>query len=137
MKTNKLIAAGAMALSMAMTPVASLINAMPIAAKEVDVTVDISGFDENSIHTFAAYQVFSGNQASDGSLGDIEWKNLETSIPSFVTIIMMVLGYSIAEGIASGFVLYPIMMLAARRQKEVHPVMWALMVIFFIHFVLA
>lgn len=71
------------------------------------------------------------------SLGDIEWKNLETSIPSFVTIIMMVLGYSIAEGIASGFVLYPIMMLAARRQKEVHPVMWALMVIFFIHFVLA
>ena len=73
MKTNKLIAAGAMALSMAMTPVASLINAMPIAAKEVDVTVDISGFDENSIHTFAAYQVFSGNQESDGSLGDIEW----------------------------------------------------------------
>ena len=73
MKTNKLIAAGAMALSIAMTPVASLINAMPIAAKEVDVTVDISGFDENSIHTFAAYQVFSGNQASDGSLGDIEW----------------------------------------------------------------
>ena len=71
------------------------------------------------------------------SLGDIEWKNLETSIPAFVTIIMMVLGYSIAEGIASGFLLYPIMMVAARREKEIHPVMWVLSVIFLIHFVLA
>ena len=71
------------------------------------------------------------------SLGDIEWKNLETSIPSFVTIIMMVLGYSIAEGIASGFLLYPIMMVAARRQKEIHPVMWGLSIIFLIHFIFA
>ncbi|MDE5977231.1 MAG: NCS2 family permease [Turicibacter sp.] len=70
------------------------------------------------------------------SLGDIEWKNLETSIPAFVTIIMMILGYSIAEGIASGFFLYPIMMVAARRQKEIHPVMWVLAVIFLIHFML-
>lgn len=70
------------------------------------------------------------------SLGDIEWKNIETSIPAFVTIIMMVLGYSIAEGIASGFLLYPIMMVAARRTKEVHPVMWGLAVIFLLHFVM-
>ena len=70
------------------------------------------------------------------SLGDIEWKNIETSIPAFVTIIMMVLGYSIAEGIASGFLLYPIMMVAARRSKEVHPVMWGLAVIFLLHFIM-
>ena len=68
------------------------------------------------------------------SLGDIEWKNLETSIPAFITIIMMVLGYSIAEGIAAGFLLYAIMMVAARRHKEVHPVMWFLAVIFLAHF---
>lgn len=70
------------------------------------------------------------------SLGDIEWKNLETSIPAFVTIIVMVLGYSIAEGIAAGFLLYPITMVAARRQKEIHPVMWGLAVVFLLHFIM-
>jgi len=70
------------------------------------------------------------------SLGDIEWKNLETSIPAFITIIVMVLGYSIAEGIAAGFLLYPITMVAARRHKEIHPVMWVLAVVFLLHFVM-
>ena len=70
------------------------------------------------------------------SLGDIEWDNLETSIPAFITIIMMVLGYSIAEGIASGFLLYPIMMLVAGRRKEVHYVMWGLAFIFLLHFIM-
>lgn len=70
------------------------------------------------------------------SLGDIEWKNLETSIPAFVTIIVMVLGYSIAEGIAAGFLLYPITMVAARRHKEIHPVMWGLAVVFLLHFIM-
>ena len=70
------------------------------------------------------------------SLGDIEWDNLETSIPAFITIIMMVLGYSIAEGIASGFLLYPIMMLVAGRRKEIHYVMWGLAFIFLLHFIM-
>ncbi len=70
------------------------------------------------------------------SLSDIEWKNLETSIPAFATIIMMMLGYSIAEGIAAGFLLYPIMMVSARRHKEVNLVMWILSLIFLAHFIL-
>lgn len=70
------------------------------------------------------------------SLSDIEWKNLETSIPAFATIIMMMLGYSIADGIAAGFLLYPIMMLAAKRHKEVNVTMWILSLVFLIHFIL-
>ena len=70
------------------------------------------------------------------ALKEIEWNKLEISIPAFITIIIMILGYSIAEGIAAGFFLYPIMMVAARRGKEVHPVMWVLAVIFIIHFVI-
>lgn len=69
MKTNKLIAAGAMALSMAMTPVASLINAMPIAAETVS---------NDTNHAYKAYQIFSGTQAADetgGILGQVVWGN--------------------------------------------------------------
>lgn len=71
------------------------------------------------------------------SLSNIEWGKIEIAIPAFLTIIMMLLGYSISEGIASGFVLYPIMMLAAGRRKEVNPVMWLLTVIFLIHFIIS
>lgn len=68
MKTNKLIAAGAMALSMAMTPVASLINAMPIAAQTV--TIDQSTEVKN--HDYVAYKIFSGT-ASGENLTQITW----------------------------------------------------------------
>jgi len=68
------------------------------------------------------------------SLKHIEWDKLEITIPAFVTIIIMTLSYGIADGIAAGFSLYPIMMSAVGRKKEVHPVMWGLAVIFVIHF---
>lgn len=68
------------------------------------------------------------------SLKDIEWKELEVAIPAFITIVVMVLAYGIADGIASGFLLFPITMTAAGRRKEVHPVMWAMAVIFLLHF---
>lgn len=74
MKTNKLIAAGALALSMAMTPVASLINAMPVMAE----TVSISGGTDNTQfanHEFKAYQIFSGTQGNNGVLGNVTWGN--------------------------------------------------------------
>ncbi len=71
------------------------------------------------------------------SLSNIEWGKIEIAIPAFLTIIMMLLGYSISEGIASGFIVYPIMMVAAGRRKEVHPVMWVLTVIFLIHFIIS
>ncbi|HAX73016.1 MAG TPA: guanine permease [Firmicutes bacterium] len=68
------------------------------------------------------------------SLGKIEWESLETTVPAFVTIIIMLLGYSIAEGIAAGFLLFPIMMVSARRHKEVSPIMWFLAAVFLLHF---
>ena len=69
------------------------------------------------------------------SLTNIEWNKLEIAIPSFMTIIIMLLGYSISEGIAAGFLFYPIMMLAAGKGREVNSVMWLLALIFLAHFI--
>ncbi|MFC6014351.1 NCS2 family permease [Nocardia lasii] len=69
------------------------------------------------------------------SLGDIDWQNLEYSVPAFITVIMMPLTYSIANGLAMGMIFYPIVMVAKGRIKEVHPVMWALMVLFIAYFI--
>ncbi|MBC7302779.1 MAG: NCS2 family permease [Nocardia sp.] len=68
------------------------------------------------------------------SLGDIDWQRLEYSVPAFVTVIMMPLTYSIANGLAMGMIFYPIVMVAKGRIKEVHPAMWALMVLFLAYF---
>ncbi|MEU4652000.1 NCS2 family permease [Nocardia fluminea] len=68
------------------------------------------------------------------SLGDIDWQNLEYSVPAFITVIMMPLTYSIANGLAMGMIFYPIVMVAKGRVKDVHPAMWALMVLFLAYF---
>lgn len=65
----------------------------------------------------------------------INWSNFDIVIPSFVTIIMMPLTYSVATGIALGFILYPISMMAMNKTKEVHPIMYVLCLTFIGYFV--
>jgi len=42
----------------------------------------------------------------------------------------MPLTYSISDGIALGFILYPITMIATGRGKKAHPLMYALAILF-------
>ncbi|MED4404230.1 NCS2 family permease [Metabacillus fastidiosus] len=69
------------------------------------------------------------------NLKNIDWNRLEIAVPAFFTIIMMPLSYSIATGIACGFLFYPITMLLKGKAKEVHPIMYGLFVIFILYFV--
>ena len=68
-------------------------------------------------------------------ISKINWSNFAIVIPCFVTIITMPLTYSIATGIALGFILYPITMLATKKTLEVHPIMYVLCAIFIGYFV--
>ncbi|HLR63550.1 MAG TPA: NCS2 family permease [Lentibacillus sp.] len=69
------------------------------------------------------------------ALKEIEWDRFEIAVPSFLTIIAMPLTYSIATGIAIGFVFYPITMIMKGKIKEIHPVMYVLFVIFVLYFI--
>lgn len=69
------------------------------------------------------------------TLGNIEWTRFEVAVPAFFTIIAMPLTYSIATGIAIGFLFYPITMILSGRRKEVHPIMYVLWVIFLLYFI--
>jgi AGZA family xanthine/uracil permease-like MFS transporter len=64
------------------------------------------------------------------SLKNINWTSLEIAIPSFLIVLGMPLTYSISDGIALGFIMYPITMIAAKRGKEVHPLMYVLFFVF-------
>ncbi|AND37933.1 MULTISPECIES: NCS2 family permease [Cytobacillus] len=69
------------------------------------------------------------------SLGNIDWTKFEIAVPAFLTIIAMPLTYSIATGIAIGFIFYPITMIVKGRIKEIHPIMYGLFVIFVLYFI--
>ncbi|AEF42687.1 NCS2 family permease [Hoyosella subflava] len=69
------------------------------------------------------------------ALGDIEWNKLEYAIPAFATVVAMPLTYSIANGIAFGLLLYPLLMVAKGRWRDVHPITYALFVVVIAHFI--
>lgn len=69
------------------------------------------------------------------ALRAIEWDRFEIAVPAFLTIIAMPLTYSIATGIAIGFVFYPITMSMKGKAKEIHPIMYGMSVIFVLYFI--
>ncbi|MFA6647994.1 MAG: NCS2 family permease [Candidatus Izemoplasmatales bacterium] len=70
------------------------------------------------------------------SLKDIDWNDNIVVSSSFITVIIMVLSASIAEGIAFGFIIYAVMMGVTKRRKEVSPVMYILAGLFLINFII-
>ena len=62
----------------------------------------------------------------------IHWDKMEIAVPAFLILTGMPLTYSISDGLALGLITYPICMLAAKRGKEVTPMMWVLFVVFII-----
>ncbi len=67
---------------------------------------------------------------------NIDWSDLPTLAASFVIIVMMMLSYSIGNGIAFGFVAYVLMMMVQKRFKEVSPVLYVLAAAFIVYFTL-
>jgi len=67
------------------------------------------------------------------SLGEIAWNRFEIAVPAFLTMIMMPLTYSIATGIAVGFIFYPLTMIIKGKAKEVSPIMYVFAVIFILY----
>jgi AGZA family xanthine/uracil permease-like MFS transporter len=66
----------------------------------------------------------------------INFDDFEEALPAFLTIAMMPFAYSIADGIASGFIFFTIVKMARGKFKEVHPIMYGLSVIFILRMAL-
>lgn len=69
-------------------------------------------------------------------LGDINWKDLAISFSAFLTVVSMILTYSISDGIAVGFIAYTIASLAAGKVKDIKPIVYVLDIIFIIYFII-
>ena len=72
-----------------------------------------------------------------GSLKDIDWSDIETAIPCFLTVVGMPFFYSITDGLAFGFIAYVVVKLATKKAKELHPLMYVIVVLFVIKYILS
>ncbi len=70
-----------------------------------------------------------------GQLKDIDWEDAAIVVPAFLTIIMMMLTFSIATGIAVGFIFYPVVKVAQGKYKDVNVIMYVLAVLFVLFFI--
>jgi len=93
-----------------------LVNAVPLAAA-------------SSIMFYVATLMLA-------SLINVEWEDLTEAIPVVITAIIMPLTFSIANGIACGFISYCIIKLAAGRYKQLNPLVLSLAGFFVVSFYL-
>ncbi len=66
----------------------------------------------------------------------IDWSNYAEAMPAFLIIIGIPLTYSISDGLALGFIAYPIIKLAAGQGREVKWLMYVMAVVLVAYFVL-
>lgn len=70
------------------------------------------------------------------SLVKIDFEDFTNAIPAFLTIVMMPLAYSIADGIIFGIISYTILKIAAKKYDEVNLSLIFLSILFILKFVL-
>ena len=68
------------------------------------------------------------------SVLSIKWDDLTEALPAFLTIIAMPLTFSIANGLAFGFIFYPAMKVLTGRAREVKPLVYVLAVLFILRY---
>ena len=64
----------------------------------------------------------------------IDFTDFTEALPAFLTILLMPLTFSIAQGLSFGFISYTLIKLTTGRRREIHPIMYIMTVAFIIHF---
>jgi AGZA family xanthine/uracil permease-like MFS transporter len=67
-------------------------------------------------------------------LVEVEWEEITEAAPAALTALMMPFTYSIANGLAFGFISYAILKTATGRARDVHPATWLVAALFVIRF---
>lgn len=91
-------------------------------------------FTEASVTSMALISV--GGLIFVNNLKDINWKDTIIGFTAFFTVLLILLSYSISDGLGLGLIIYVLMMLAAKRGKEIRLPMYVVVGIFIVYFVL-
>jgi len=69
------------------------------------------------------------------SVARIDLADPPAAIASFVTLVTMPFAFSITDGIAFGFIAYAVLMVAAGRWREAHPLLYLFAALFVLRYV--
>ncbi|MDY0329853.1 MAG: NCS2 family permease [Thiomonas sp.] len=67
---------------------------------------------------------------------EIDWSDITESVPSALAALIMPFTYSIANGLAFGFIMYAALKLLTGRAREVHPALWVVAGLFLLRYAL-
>jgi AGZA family xanthine/uracil permease-like MFS transporter len=68
-------------------------------------------------------------------LVDIDWSDTTESVPAAITALCIPFTYSIAHGIAFGFMTYAGLKLATGRARKVQPIVWIIAAVFLFKYI--
>lgn len=113
-----------------------------LAAVTAGVLFLLSAFIYPVFSIFSSYAVTSmalisvGALMFFGNLRDINWDDRVVVYTAFITVVMMILTYSISDGLGFGLILYIAMMLARKQGKQISPTLYVVGVLFLTYYVL-
>lgn len=70
------------------------------------------------------------------NLTRIDWSQWDEALPAFLTFVGMPLTFSIADGMALGFITYPLTKIFSGKAAEVHPAMILIAILFLMRYVM-
>ena len=91
-----------------------------------------SVFTSSSVTCMALVAV--GALMFTNNLKQINWNDKIVAFTTFLTLIFMLLTYSLSNGLGLGLILYIVMMLVAKRGKEIKPILYVIGAFFLISF---
>jgi len=95
--------------------------------------VEISGVNFTPVTSLALVSV---GCLMFGNLKEIEWSDRITVITTFLIIILMILTYSVSDGLGIGLIAYCVMMLVSKRGKEVPVIIYGVAGFFILNYIL-
>lgn len=71
-----------------------------------------------------------------GNLKDINWNDRIVGFTAFLTVVLVLLTYSISDGLGFGLIFYCLAMLVSKRGKEISPMLYGLAGLYIVYFVI-
>jgi AGZA family xanthine/uracil permease-like MFS transporter len=86
------------------------------------------------IHPVTAPALILVGSLMMGSVRGIAWDDVTEALPAFLTIAVIPFTFNIADGIAAGFIAYPLLKACAGRSREAPPLLWGLALLFLLRY---
>lgn len=117
-------------LSATFTGILFLLSLLIYPALGMFASVSIDGIAYSPVTSLALVYV---GTLMFAQIKNIDWSDSVAVASTFLVLILMLLCYSISDGIVFGIISYVIMMVSSKRHKEVHPIMYALCGLFIVY----